>query len=169
MKTFYQLVKSAKQTNRFTEEVMWDSVEDISKMLEEIKESNPKHYWKFMRRQTGLMNGYIYDEDFALHDVSKMKWHDKEGKEHTGEYWSCQQVREATKDMKFPSIVNDWTKYVAFNASATDLIDTLSDDMILKVAYKEWFRDEDWDESNKEGYSPTKIWEYMCGKFARED
>jgi hypothetical protein len=160
---YYEMVKSAETSGKFTKEIMWSSVQKVSDLMEEVKEKMPDLYYGFMREQYGLMHSWQYGEEFARYDVSSMKWHDREGAEREGEYWSCAQIKEATKDMKFPSSVTDWTKYVAFNTSATDLTEILSDEMILKVAYNTWFKDEDWTD-DKDGYSPTKIWEYMCLK-----
>jgi hypothetical protein len=159
------MVKNAEKNGKhFTNETMWESVSQMSEMLTEIKESHPDMYWKFMRSQAGLLNNCQYNEEFARWDVSEMKWHGRDKVEHTGEYWSCMQVKEATKDMQFPPSVSDWSKYVAFNATATDLCEILEDEKILKVAYEFWFRDEDWDTDSKDEFSPTKVWEYFVCK-----
>jgi hypothetical protein len=160
MKSYYEMIKSAEKNGRFTKETMWYSVERVSEMLSEIKDTNPKLYWRFIREEFGRLHDYQYDETFARWDVGDMKWHDKEGKEHNGEYWSLSQIQEATKTMQFPSNVTDWTKYVAFNIFATDLSSTLTDEQILKSAYEFFFKDEDF-VGAKDGWSPNKTWCYM--------
>lgn len=157
------MTKEAEKRGTFSKDVMWGSVEAVSNLLESIKEAHPALYWNFMREQYGAMHSDQYGEDYARWDVSQMKWTDREGRSREGEYWTCHQIEEATKGMQFPSSVTKWTKYVAFNASATDLCRVLDDEKILKVAYEFFFKDADWDES-KDGFSASKTWEYFLAK-----
>lgn len=143
---YKDMLENAKSKGLTSESLMWESIEDVEEMLCELKEKNPHKYWKFMRKQHGLIHHNHYDEEFAMWDVSKMK--------PLGEFWSKTQIEEATKNMSFPPETTIWDKYVAFNALKNDLNNVLTDEQIIKAAYAFWFHDED---------APKgKIWLYMC-------
>lgn len=142
---YKEIIEDARAKGTASEKEMWLSIEMVGELLEDIEEAHPDLYWKFMREQFGILNKGHYNEEFARYDVSEMQ--------PVGEYWSCKDVEEATKNMVFPSGVNKWDKYVAFNGMANDLQGE-EDAIILKVAYKFYFADKDWHNGNK-------IWEYM--------
>lgn len=145
--TYLEMVKAAKKNGTFAEKQMWDSVESVSELLDDIKDSHPERYWQFLREQAGIMNGSHYNEEYALYDVKNMQ--------PLGEYWSIKQVEEATKGMTFPSGTTLYDRYVAFNAFANDLKGVLTDEEILKAAHAFWFADKDYKGKNK-------IWCYMA-------
>lgn len=147
---YKQMVEDAKAKGLTSEKTMWASVDDVDGLLCIMKKEHPKEYWAFIRKQHGILYNNHYTEEFAKWDVSQMK--------PLGEYWSMQQIEEATKGMSFPSGTTPWDKYVAFNSSANDLKPTLTDDMVLKVAYAFWFNDKDWASSGK-------IWSYMMCNY----
>lgn len=159
---YYQLVKNAKEKNIWNEKTMWLSVQCISTFIDEIKEYNIDLYWNFMREQTGILNNYHYDKCWAEHDVSQMEYTNKQGEKRQGAYWTVEQLKEATKEYKFPSGVTEWDIFVAFNAMHADTCKKLDDKQILDAAYFFFFNDEDWDKSGK---SATKIWHYMQCKY----
>lgn len=152
---YKELVEKAQKSGMFTEKQMWASVESMSDMLCVIKEKDPKAYWSFLREQHGIMFGCHYGEEFAMHDVSQISYTDREGKKHTGAYWTCEQIEEATKGMTFPSGTTKYDKWVAFNVFYSDCCKVLTDEQILKAAYQFFFADEDWSGKNK-------IWAYMA-------
>lgn len=147
MMEYKEMLEEAKSKGLTSEKMMWESVDDIEEMLCTLKKEHPEMYWKFIRRQHGIIYNGHYNERFAMYDVSEMK--------PLGEYWSMKQVEEAAKTMQFPAGITLCDKYVAFNAFANDLHGTLSDEEILKAAHAFWFADKDWHGGNK-------IWEYMC-------
>ena len=148
------MMKAAKKNGTFAEKQMWDSVESVSELLDDIKDSHPERYWQFLREQAGIMNGCHYDREWAEYDVSQITYTDKEGKKHTGAYWTCEQVEEATKAMSFPSGTTKWDKFVAFNSFRADTCKVLTEEQVLKAAYQFYFADEDFAAKNK-------IWHYM--------
>lgn len=154
---YKEMIENAKSLGLTSEKAMWDSIEDVDELMCIIKEEHPKEYWEFIRKQHGRLHKGHYDEEFARHDASKLKWTDKHGAKHEGAYWSVEQIEEATKGMPFPPDVNKWDKYVAFNSMKADLAKVFEDGDILKAAYAFWFADEDWD-----GHG--KIWKYNCMK-----
>lgn len=159
---YADLVKKAKENGTWNEKTMWCAVESISEMLEVWKDEDPKAFWGFMREQHGILNGGHYDEQFAMHDVAKMSWKDKEGELHHGAYWTLEQVKEAVKGKQLPKGANIYDAYVAYNATATDLCAVLPEKELTEVAFATWFDDIDWSETG----SSTKIWDYMCCKFS---
>lgn len=163
MLKYIDLVKKAKENGTWNEKTMWRSVESISDMLEAWKQEDLKSFWAFMREQHGILNGGHYDEQFAMHDVEKMSWKDKNGDKRHGAYWTLEQVMEAMKDRKYPEGTTIYDVFVAYNASATDLCRKFSDKEIVEAADLEWFDDADWSESG----SATKIWDYMSFKLTK--
>ena len=144
---YKEMIEEAKAKGLTSERIMWDSVDDLDDMLCEMKREHPEKYWRFMRKQHGLLYNNHYDKTFAEWDVEQMK--------PLGAYWTANQIEDATKTMVFPNGTTVWDKYVAFNAFANDLHGVLPDDQILKAAHAFWFADKDF---KKEG----KIWMYVC-------
>ena len=98
---YLEMIQEAKAKGLTTEAMMWDSVEDVENLLCMMKDSHPKEYWQFMRKQHGRLFHNHYTEEFAEHDVEQSKWIDKDGHERHGEYWSKAQIEEATKNLVF--------------------------------------------------------------------
>lgn len=160
---YLKMIKSAQYSGHFTESQMWKSVESVSDLLEEVKKINPDHYWRFIREQYGIMNNCHYaDKEFADYDVSQIAYTDKEGKKHTGAYWTCEQIEEATKSMSFPSGTTKWDRFVGFNLAYSDFCKKFDDAQILQIGYLFFFADEDWDANGKG--SATKVWDYVACK-----
>lgn len=147
------------------EAVMWETTKLVSDFIKPMKETDKQGYWKLMREVYGKMSGGHYDEEFAMHDVSKIEYTDKEGKPHKGAYWTCEQVEEATKAMAFPSGTTKWDKFVAFNLAKSDFCKKFDDAQILQIGYLFFFADEDWSADGK--VSATKTWNYVCCKYSK--
>lgn len=148
---YKKMIEDAKAKGLTSDKAMWESIDELDEMLCVIKKEHPDKYWKFIRKQHGIMYNNHYDEEFARWDIEQMK--------PLGMYWSKSQVEEATKGMVFPNGTTPCDKWVAFNAFANDLKPELTDEQILKAAYKFWFKDEDWKGKNK-------IWEYTCLNYS---
>ncbi|MDE7411570.1 MAG: hypothetical protein K2M94_05975 [Paramuribaculum sp.] len=162
---FKELVETAKTSGLFTEKQMWLSVESMSDLLAELKKEHPQMFWDFMREQHGIMFGKHYMEEFARYDVSQMHYTDKEGKTRHEPHWSVEQAEDVMKTLQFPSGVTKWDWWVALCATHSDLCGVLDNEHIIKVAYAFYFKDADWDEDSKSGYSPCKVWEYFSCKY----
>lgn len=155
---YKDMIEEAKAKGLTSEKAMWDSVGKMDKMLCLLKKEHPDEYWEFMREQHGVLWKGHYSEEFAEHDVKHLRWKDKEGKEHSGEYWTMEQVKEATKGMTFPVGTTDYDKWVAFNVMYSDLHEDFSDGDILKAGYAFFFADYDFD------YTKCgKVWKYVSG------
>jgi hypothetical protein len=144
---YKKMIEDAQAKGLGSEKVMWQSVGEIDDMLCVMKKEHPEMYWKFVRKQHGLLYNNHYTEDFARWDVEQMK--------PLGMYWTPVQVEDATKGMPFPAGTTTWDRFVALNAFANDLHGVIPDDQIIKAAYAFWFADKDF---AKEG----KIWRYIC-------
>lgn len=148
---YKEMIKGAIERGMTSEAKMWENVDAVDELLAMIQKEHPDKYWKFIRKQHGTIYNNHYDEEFARWDVEQMK--------PLGMYWTVQEVEEATKGMVFPNGTTIWDKFVGFNAFANDLKPELTDEQILKAAYKFWFKDEDWKGKNK-------IWEYTCLNYS---
>ena len=156
MMTYKKMVHYAKAAGVANEKVMWESIESVSELLEEIKEAHPQIYWDFMRKQHGIMYGGHYDELFAMYDVEMLSYTDKTGAKKTGAHWTVDQIEAATAGMRHPAGTTKWDKYVAYNAAYADLGKVLEEGDVLKAGHALYFADEDWG-------SDTKIWDmYSC-------
>lgn len=144
---YKDMIEEAKRKGFASEKIMWNSIDDLDEMLCEMKKEHPEKYWKFIRKQHGLMYNNHYDEEFARWDVEQMK--------PLGAYWTATQIEEATKGLLHPSDTTIWDKYVAYNAFANDLHDVIPDEHIIKAAHAFWFADKDWPGTGK-------IWKYIC-------
>lgn len=147
------------------EAVMWETTRLVSDFIKPMKETDKKEYWNLMREVYGKMTGGHYDEEFAMHDVSKIEYTDKEGKLHKGAYWTCEQIEEATKGMSFPAGTTKWDRFVAFNLAWSDFCKKFDDAQILQIGYLFFFADEDWSADGKG--SATKVWDYVCCKYSK--
>lgn len=152
---YKKMIETAKQSGAYTDKTMWQSVSSMSDLLEKLKETDEKMYWRFIRRQHGILYANHYSEDFALHDVANMQHTCKDGRKHSGAHWTSEEIEEAVKGMTFPSGVNRWDRYVAFNAAASDFCKHFDDKQILQIAYDFYFADEDFPGNDK-------VWCYMC-------
>lgn len=144
---YKKMIEEAQAKGLGSEKIMWQSVGDIDEMLCTLKEEHPDKYWKFIRKQHGLLYGNHYTEDFAKWDVEQMK--------PLGMHWTVAQIEEATRGLPHPSDTTMWDKFVAYNAFANDLHGTIPDDLIIKAAHAFWFADKDW-------VGGGKIWRYIC-------
>lgn len=159
--TIYDLVE--KYGKGQGEGKMWASVAVMSDALEPMKETDKEGYWCIMRKMYGVMSDGHYNEEFAMYDVSAIEYTGKNGDKKKGGYWSADQVEEATRNFRFPSGVNKWDKYVAFNLMYSDLCKKMDDGQILEAAFAFYFNDEDWP-----GGSSTKVWDYICSKHNKK-
>lgn len=154
---YKKMIENARKSGNWSEKIMLDSVDSIADLLECVKKADKEAYWQFLREQAGIMNGCHYDNEWAEYDVSQIAYTDKEGKKHTGAYWTCEQVEEATKAMSFPAGTTKYDKWVAFNLAKSDFCKKFDDAQILQIGYLFFFADEDWG-------SNSKVWQYVACK-----
>jgi hypothetical protein len=153
MKQYSEMLEEAKNAGLTNEKIMWKSIAGVSEMLQLVKRDHPEMYWEFMREQHGILYGNHYNESFAIHDVSMIRYTDRMGKKCEGPYWTLEQIESATKGMAYPAGTTKWDKYVAFNGFYADTCTVLEEEQIIKAAHKFYFMDEDAPQG--------KIWLYM--------
>lgn len=146
------------------ESTMWQSVEIISEFLNE--KLNEKDMNELSSKIYGVMSGGHYDESFAMADVRKMYYLDKNNRKHFAPYWAETQVQSMYEKSrgKISSQYNFYDFYVTFNMIASDywcLIQNWwpsinNDEMLNKVCELtvNWLADEDWP-------TTSKIWDYL--------
>ena len=157
---YIQLIEQARAHGVASEKKMNTAIEQMSCDLAAIKNEHPEIYWRIMRHQHAVLYDRHYSEKFANHDVNNLV-HSKTDENGEpvgyGAHWTRAQVIDATKGMAFHMKVNDWDKYVAFNAMYADLCADMTDEEIIKAAYLFYFCDADWQPAEDDC---TKIWDY---------
>ena len=151
---YKEMIELAQSRGRGTEQAMHKSIDGISEMLCSLMKHDEKAYWCFMRSQHEILYNCHYSPEFAEWDVALLEWLGKDGQKHRGAHWTTEEVTAATKGMAFPNGTTECDKYVAFNAFANDLKDTMKEEDIIKAAHAFWFNDKDYKGKNK-------IWCYM--------
>lgn len=166
--SYYSIVKDNARKFTGDESVMWASIEQVSDLLEEIKESHPDIYWAFMRKAHELMFGKHFDKHYAKYEVEKMSHVGDDGRTYDGEHWSREQTNNVMSQYrtKLPAEVNEYDFYVALNNHWHDTVCTAkrhfsseadAEAYIIDEAVAVWFNDSDWGDS-------TKVWEYFSAK-----
>ena len=159
---YNQLINQARVDGQITDKKLNAALEQLSCDLKKVENENPELYWKILRHQHAVLYDRHYSEMFAHHDVDRLLYSklDDEGVPMgRGAHWTKSEIEQATKDFDFPSKVNCWDKYVAFNAMYADLCAEMSEGEIIKAAYLFYFCDADWKDTDV--LDCTKIWEYM--------
>lgn len=158
---YIQLIEQARSHGMATEKKMREALELLSCDLKKMAADSPALYQGLLRNQHAVFYDRHYSEAMANHDVNQLVYSDYDdegcpiGK---GNHWSCVRIAELTKDLKFHPKVNDWDKYVAFNAMYADLCANMSEEEIIKAAYAFFFCDTDWQPMEDDC---TKIWDYV--------
>lgn len=137
------MLAEAKKKGLTNTDKMWDSIAAIEPILSIMEEEHPDEYHAFMKKQHEALFGSHYDEEWANADVEKLKYTDKDGKQHTGAHWTKAEILKATEGMTFPNGTTDCDKYVAFNSMYAALNKDFSDGDIIKAAHRYYFADED--------------------------
>lgn len=159
---YTQLIEQARSHGMVSEKKMFAAMEQMSCDLLPLESEDPCLYWRIMRHQHAAFYDRHYSETMANHDVSCLVY---SGSDENGEpvgygaHWTRSQIVDATKQMKFHPKVNEWDKYVAFNAMYADLCATMEEEGIIKVAYAFYFCDADWQPKEDDC---TKIWDYIA-------
>lgn len=127
------MLKHYKEKGLFSEAKMWESIECLDELLEEMEEDCPDKFWEFMRDQHEIFMGPHFDEKFAKYQVEHMHHKGTDGKEYKGAKWDIEQTNSVMSKYKsvLPSGTTEWDFFVALNASYHDHCNE----------YKEWFAD----------------------------
>lgn len=161
MTTLYDLIKS--NSNGKGEDMMWGSVEVISKFIDDHVSEEEKD--KLMHQVFGLMSGGHYNEEFAEQAISKMYYKDKGGRKHFAPYWTPDQTEEIYEEVK--SKIPEYNLFdfmVTINMKASDdwnLLHAWFPEITQEQLNKKitestlnWLIDDDWP-------TKSKIWDYF--------
>lgn len=154
MGMYKDMVTHAREAGIANEEIMNAEINNIDRLLCDLKEEHPELYWDFIREAHENIYGEHYDETFAMYDVDNLTYTDKMGVKRKGAHWTNEEIKGATSNRKFPNGTTDWDKYVAFNTMYADLCKEFDDASILKAGYLFFFADDDWE-------GDGKVWSYM--------
>ena len=163
MGNYHKMLKHYKEKGLFSETKMWESIECLDDILEEMKEKNPDMFWGFMRNQHEIFCGPHFDEKFAKWQVEQMYHKDDDGKEYRGQHWSIAEAEEvySKNKSKLPSGTTVFDVYVAINGTWHDKVNLFRkwssekcEQMVIEDAIVFYFQDEDWK-------SVGKVWDYM--------
>lgn len=151
--TYIDMVRNAPEKS---EEIMWQSVEAVSDLVEKLKVSHPEMAREFLMKEHSRMYGPHFNEEMAKEEVSKMHHTAMNGETINGEMISVEQ----TYNM-LPSELREqgkWDAYIGVNAFMHDLAKTdISTEDISRAAIDFWFDDEDFPIKDK-------VWWYFSNK-----
>lgn len=148
-------------------DMMWRTVEAISEFVEDNMSEEERK--KLLRKLYCIMSDGHYNEEYALEDVSKMYYKDKEGKKQYAPYWTASDVKSVYDSVKskIPEY-NFWDFYVTLNMSKSDVCPLIKSwfpesneeertKMLVEYALA-WLNDED------NPYGNKKPWMYLNSK-----
>ena len=117
MMTLYEITK--KYGTGKGEGMMWKAVEVISDSVEDAMPEKDRQ--ALVRKLYGEMSDGHYDEAFAMEDIAKMYYTDKNDKKHYAPYWSVSTMEEVYNGVKSDiRQYNFWDFAVALNMEASD-------------------------------------------------
>lgn len=164
MMTLYEITK--KYGSGKGEGMMWKTVDVISKAVEESMPEEARK--KLVREIYEEMSDGHYDEFFAMEDISKMFYTDRNGKEHLAPYWSVSTMSDVYDGIKSEiRSYNFWDFAVTLNMVASDnwcMLERWFPDMteserntrLVEMALN-WLKDDD------AKHPDSKIWHYLNG------
>lgn len=163
MGNYHKMLKRYKEKGLFSEAKMWESIESLDELLEEMEEKDPEMFWDFMREQHCIFCGPHFDERFGKWQVEQMHSKGPDGKEYKGELCNIMKSEEVFDKYKakLPAGTTIWDMYVAVNSNMHDKCALFKkwnpekwEDMVIEDAIVFYFEDVDWE-------SPGKVWDYM--------
>lgn len=103
--TYYELVK--KYATGKGETAMWNSLNKVSQVVEDMRTTHPDKYWKLVKETYEAMCGPHFNEEFAMWQIEQMFFKDKNGNVHHAPNWTKEQYRQAYETYK--SKLGDYT------------------------------------------------------------
>lgn len=168
MGRYLKLVKDNFASMKGNDGVMWQQVQAVDELLEELREPHSSIYWDFQRKAHEAMFGKHFDKDYAEWEVANMHHVGDDGREYKGERWSMKEASQVAQKYRgrYPHEYNDYDIYVALNAQWHDTICTAkrhfasveeAENYIVDEAIAVWLNDSDWG-------STDKVWCYFACK-----
>ena len=157
--TYMDIIKHSPRGN---EAKMWDAVERVDSLVEQLRKDNPKIACEFLMGEYEAMNGKHINEWLAKEMVGKM-WHEEEGERKiSGEAVTPDEAMKLVESLPlYMQNETRWDAYVAANAFMHDLAKSgMSKEYILKCAKCFWFHDDDMGDNCHKVYWYFKDWIY---------
>jgi len=109
--------------------------------LIDVKEVNPKLYWETINKIHVLLNGYSFDEEYALYAVSQMD--NEDGTK--GEHWNIVDTTNAARSVGITfDKCNEWDWYYVLNMIYSDYFKTIVSNTSMYISLtKDWLMDKD--------------------------
>lgn len=138
---YMEMVQNAPKKS---EEIMWQSVQSISELIDDLWGLHANIARKFMMKEYARMYGEHFNRELAEDTVDEM-YHKSNGQMVEGEMVSADEAMSIA-----PSEEYKWDAYVGANAMMHDLANTgFGKSDVMKAARQFWFSDEDFDGKNK--------------------
>ncbi|MBQ0159891.1 MAG: hypothetical protein KBT28_04625 [Bacteroidales bacterium] len=152
---YLELVRNAPKKS---EAIMWQSVENVSELVELVNKVAPDIAKDFLRHEYEMMYGPHFSEQMAKDEVEGMHHYANDGTHVVGEVISYDEAVEMVSDMPNSEEVA-WDAYVGANGFAHDLARSCTDKAVLLSMAKEfWFHDDDFPADT------SKVWWYYSSK-----
>lgn len=137
---FFELIKN--YGNGKGEKIMWEVTKNVSDFIKPLKESNPEDYWLFIKNTFATLNGPHYNEDFAMWQINRMYYKNKNGEKITSPHYSkdkYKSVYESIKSRLNNNNYNLWDIAVTMEMVYSDNVclymswwDNITEDMLLE-------------------------------------
>lgn len=137
--TYIDMVRNAPEKS---EEIMWQSVEAVSDLVEKLKVSHPEMAREFLMKEHSRMYGPHFNEEMAKEVVAQMYHYNSAGEKIKGEAVT---VQDAERILGGIDNAQDkrWDAYVGVNGFMHDMAKSdLSSRAIMELAKMFWFEDE---------------------------
>lgn len=133
------------QSSQGGEDKMWESVDRVCHLLDELKDTRPEMVRKFMEKEYEALNGQHLNEWIARKMVQMMHHTATDGSTVKGEAVTPEEAMTLIADKPAEKQAKcKWDAYVAANTTAHDLANVgLSKETLMKAAKAMWFHDED--------------------------
>ena len=95
---YYELIK--KYATGKGEKAMWAATKRVSDFLENIKEEQESHYWRFIKDTYADMCGPHFNEEFGEWQIEQMFYKDNMGMPHHAPNWTKEQYRASYEQYK---------------------------------------------------------------------
>ncbi len=88
------------------------------RVMSKLQAKHKEMYWDVIKDLHEICEGFHYNEDFAIWEVSQMMHEDKKGEVHKGEHWTIEQVKAVYEKHKpkLKPTVTCWDFYVAMHS-----------------------------------------------------
>lgn len=142
---YIDIVKTAPKKS---EEIMWDSIKDISDLVDDLWKVHPEMAKNFMMKSYSKMHGEHFNETLAREFVDAMFHYNANDEKIKGEMVSVEESTHILEPMDKELL--RWDAYVACNSMMHDMARSgMSNASIMDATRVFWFEDDDFDGESK--------------------